>query len=248
MDQTTISSDSDSDASMFASSTTTNRHPQSQSHHHYHHYHHHTHHPTIPTTSSPSTNTTTTIPDKRKSTTHRTHETIHISNTILSSKELLLLHSLAANESVPRTRRRFLAQVVEPDDPSRALKLLYDRTSTPGARGEGGGGGGTAAVVGGLKVAAGDIVDVVDMDDENGWERLRVRKSKSAGGGLSSPMARKTSSSSSPGGSKKGLQSRRVVSGSMAASRSGSPLASPAVRRGGRRGDGEEEDVDMDIY
>jgi hypothetical protein len=245
MNQITISSDSDSDASMFASSTTTNRPPNPpQSHSHHHHHHHTTHHPTIPTTTTPN-NTSSTTPsasdNKRKSTTHRTHETIHISNTILSSKELLLLHSLAANESVPRTRRRFMAQVVEPDDPLKASNLVWDRAiPTTVSIGGGGGGGGGATAVGGLQIAPGNVVDVVETDDGNGWERLRVRKST---GGSSSPMARKTSS---PGGSKRGLQ-QRVVSGSSSASRSGSPLASPFVRGRGRREDG-DGDVDMDIY
>lgn len=242
MDQITISSDSDSDASMFASSTTTHRHPP-QTHHH-----HHTHtHPTITTTTpnNPSSSTTPSVSttEKRKSTTHRTHETIHLANTILSSRELLLLHSLAANESVPRTRRRFMAQVIEAEDLVKASKIIWGHQSGSSSATAAGGGRGTA--VGGLRVAAGNVVDVVEMDDGNGWERLRTRKSSgSSTGGRSSPMARGTSS---PGrGTKKGLQ-QRVVSGSRAASRSGSPFASPVVRRRGRREDG-DGDVDMDIY
>ncbi|RAO66734.1 uncharacterized protein BHQ10_002746 [Talaromyces amestolkiae] len=243
MNQITISSDSDSDASVFATSTTTNRHPHPQSSHH--HHHHYTQHPTLPinTANNNNNNPTSDKPDKRKTTTHHTHETMHLSHTILSSKELLLLHSLAANESVPRTRRRLWAQVIEADDPVKAEKLLYDGAPSlgpsglSGAGGGGGGGGeGGTTVVGGLRVAAGNVVDVVEMGDGDGWERLRVKKSASR-----SPIVNKTSSS--PGGSsKKGLQSRRVVSGE----RSGSPLASPVVRRGGRRIE-DDGDVDMDI-
>lgn len=241
MNQITISSDSDSDASMFASSTTTNRHtnaPHLHSQSHPRHHQHHHYQPATSTANNPSSSTTTPhiSTDKRKRTTHRAHETIHISNTILSSKELLLLHSLAANESVPRTRRRFMAQVIEPDDPLQAAKLLWDHSVSSSV-------GGGATAVGGLQFAAGNIVDVVETDDRNGWERLRVRKSTgSGGGGGGSPRTRTTSS---PGGTIKGQRSR-VVSGSQGPSRSGSPLASPVVRRG-RREDG-DGDVDMDIY
>ncbi|KAE8551457.1 hypothetical protein EYB25_005347 [Talaromyces marneffei] len=239
MNQVTISSDSDSDASMFASTTaTTNRHPnppQSHSHHHHHHHHHHQHHhPTTLPTNNNTSSTTNPSSEKRKTTTHRTHETIHITNTILSSKELLVLHSLAANESVPRTRRRFMAQVLEPGDSVRASKLVWDRPKSDSVGSTAGRGDGGATTVGGLQVAPGNIIEVVETDDLNGWERLRTRKSAGGSGG-SSPMARKISS---PGGSKKGQQQHGVVSGS--------PLSSPVVRRRGRREDA-DGDVDMDI-
>lgn len=137
-----------------------------------------------------------------------------------------------------------MAQVLEPDDSVKASKLVWNRatpnTSSVGSGAATGEGGGSATVVGGLQVVPGNVIDVIEMDDLNGWERLRTRKS--AGGSGGSPMARKTSS---PGGSKKG-QSQRVVSGSRSASGSGSPLALPVVRRRGRREDG-DGDVDMDI-
>lgn len=136
---------------------------------------------------------------------------------------------------MPRTRRRFWAQVVEADDPVKAAGLLHDRGVPSGLAGSSGAGEGGVTVVGGLRVAAGNVIDVVEMDDRDGWERLRVQKSASR-----SPIVRKISSSPG-GGSKKGLQSKRVVSGE----RSGSPLASPAVRRGRRMED--DGDVDMDI-
>lgn len=135
-----------------------------------------------------------------------------------------------------------MAQVIEAEDSVKASRLIWDYQSGSATAAATAGGRGAGTAVGGLKVTAGNVVDVVEMDDRDGWERLRVRKS--AGSGSSSPMARGTSSPG--GGTKKGLQ-QRIVSGSRAASRSGSPLASPVVRRRGRREDG-DGDVDMDIY
>ncbi|EED15543.1 conserved hypothetical protein [Talaromyces stipitatus ATCC 10500] len=191
MDQITISSSSDSDSSMFTSTT---RHPI-----------------TFPNPSRPSMPTSNN-PEK-KSTTHQARSTIHTSNTILSSSELLLLHSLATNESVPRTRRRFQAQILEPDDVGRAWDIFWDDPSSSSAKrnissndksGIKGGG------VGGLQVPTNrfmNVIDVVETDDKNGWEKLRVQSKKS---GTSSPRNRKTSS---PAGGRKG-GGQRVVSGS----------------------------------
>lgn len=137
-----------------------------------------------------------------------------------------------------------MAQVIEAEDLGKASKIIWDHQSGSSSATAAGGGRGAATAVGGLRVTTGNVVDVVEMDDRDGWERLRTRKSSgSSTGGGSSPMARGTSSPG--GGTKKGLQ-QRIVSGSRAASRSGSPLASPVVRRG-RREDG-DGDVDMDIY
>ena len=144
-----------------------------------------------------------------------------------------------------------MAQLLEPDDPLAAARLVCDRPVIQLNSAEESGSTGSSKAVGGLQlpkdysITTNNIIDVIETGDSNGWERLRIKKVASGG----SPMARKTSSPGVGGsGSKRGQQQQQkvVLSESRSASRSGSPLASPSIRRRRGREDG-DADVDMDI-
>lgn len=116
---------------------------------------------------------------------NHTREVKHTAHCILASRELLMLHALASNESVPRTRRRFLAQIIEPDNPKAALELALDRKSNRG--GESTVKGREQAPIGAIHGGAegGNVLDVVEVGDTQ-WELgFRRRNSNNASAALS---------------------------------------------------------------
>lgn len=90
----------------------------------------------------------------------------HAALCVLMDRELLMVQALAAHETIPQTRRRFLAQLMAPDDPAVATALRADRfTLLPPAS--------THASTIGPRT----IVDVHETDDA-GWYRPDQSSSK----------------------------------------------------------------------
>lgn len=136
---------------------------------------------------------------------NHTREIRHTAHCVLASRELLMLHALASNESMPRTRRRFLAQIIEPDNPKAALDIAFDRKSSSdlGAREQGRERAPIGAIQGGA--GSGNVVDVIEEGDSQGWELgLRRRNSNNANAFSSSPARQSPSTSSLKRGKGKG--------------------------------------------
>ncbi|PYI16502.1 hypothetical protein BO86DRAFT_153601 [Aspergillus japonicus CBS 114.51] len=57
----------------------------------------------------------------------RIREERHAALCVLLDRELLTVQALAAQESIPQTRRRFLAKLLSPEDPDTAASLQGDR-------------------------------------------------------------------------------------------------------------------------
>jgi hypothetical protein len=171
-----------------------------------------------------------------------TRETRHTAHVILSSKELLLLHALASNESVPRTRRHFVAQVLEPDNPAAAVEaaLGYRPSGITG-----GGGGVVGAIKGGsttTRMGSVEVVDVVEADDSKGWE-VGWRGGSAAAASTPRSGKKKKSYFSSSSNNNAGSASARKRSQQRVGSGSGIRVASGAtVDRRDRDGD----DVEME--
>ncbi|KAL2014440.1 hypothetical protein VTN00DRAFT_1965 [Thermoascus crustaceus] len=94
----------------------------------------------------------------------------HAALCVLMDRELLMVQALSAHETIPQTRRRFLAQLMAPDDPDVATALRADRfTLLPPAS--------THA----SSVGPRTIVDVHEADDA-GWHRPDQPSSKTRKG------------------------------------------------------------------
>ncbi|KAH8705976.1 hypothetical protein BGW36DRAFT_368507 [Talaromyces proteolyticus] len=159
----------------------------------------------------------------------RTHarEVKNTAHCVLASKELLMLHVLASNESMPRTRRRFLAQIIEPDDPKAALNVAFDRK--PSAR--------TVMplkrrleaqeYIGAIQGGAipNNVIDVVEADDSHGWE-MGIRKRSNV---ASSHSSRQSPSSSlrKKGKSRARTPEQEQLAGRASETSGGRPSQSP---------------------
>jgi len=86
------------------------------------------------------------ISEKRMN--NRVREARHAAQCILMDRELLMIHALSAHETVPQTQRRFLAQLLAPDNPSLARALCADRFT---------------------QTANSSPTAVVDVFDDSGW-------------------------------------------------------------------------------
>jgi hypothetical protein len=148
-----------------------------------------------------------------------------------------MLHALASNESVPRTRRRFLAQIIEPDNPKVALDLAFDRKANRGvgARDQGREQAPIGAIQGGAR--GGNVIDVIEEGDVQGWELGFRRRNSNKANTSSSPARQSPSASSWKRGKGKGrtpdperLAGGRSVSGSEAGL-AASPSPSSRERR-----------------
>ncbi|KAL2001309.1 hypothetical protein VTN02DRAFT_1929 [Thermoascus thermophilus] len=89
----------------------------------------------------------------------------HAALCALMDRELLMVHALSAHETIPQTRRRFLAQLMAPDDPPVSTALCADRPTLLA-----------------LNVGPRTIEDVHETDDD-GWHKpdqssLKTRKGK----------------------------------------------------------------------
>ncbi|CRG89001.1 hypothetical protein PISL3812_06036 [Talaromyces islandicus] len=166
---------------------------------------------------------------------NHTREIRHTAHCILASRELLMLHALASNESIPRTRRRFIAQIIEPDNPKAALDLALDKkpNSGVGAANQGGERAPIGAIQGGAR--EGNVIDVIEEGDSQGWELgFRRRSSNNPKASSSSPARQSPSTSSWKRGKGKGrtpdperLAGGRSVSGGEAGL---APSPSPSSR------------------
>ncbi|KAJ5123923.1 uncharacterized protein N7515_007748 [Penicillium bovifimosum] len=125
---------------------------------------------------------------------------------VLKSSELLMTYALANKETIPQTRRRFMAKYLEPDYPEKAEELYSPRIyiAPDGKGGEG------SLISGRVKEYIGDV-------EEHGWRKP---------GHLRAAEARRV----------RGLPVEKSgsVSGSASGSRSGSRVASPGRRSSGR--------------
>ncbi|KAJ5780193.1 hypothetical protein N7457_005353 [Penicillium paradoxum] len=136
---------------------------------------------------------------------------------VLKSRELLMTYALANNETIPQTRRRFMAKYLEPDDPEKAEEIYDPRIYiAPDGKGSEG-----SLIRGRVRQYIGDIND-------HGWHQpAHLREKKWI------PGSRSASRSGS------GTISPRISGGGIAfGSRSGSGSGSGSPLRGG--GDDDE--------
>ncbi|KAJ5565634.1 hypothetical protein N7535_007272 [Penicillium sp. DV-2018c] len=148
---------------------------------------------------------------------------------VLKSNELLMTYALANKESIPQTRRRFMAKYLEPDNPDQAEDLYSPRIYiAPDGKGSEG------------SLISGRVKEYVGEVGEHGWrkpghlraaEARRMRGlpveaagsvSRSGSGSGSRPGSRAGSRVASPG---RGSYGRGVALGRRGRSVSGSPFA-----------------------
>ncbi|KAJ9311909.1 hypothetical protein DTO271D3_7756 [Paecilomyces variotii] len=120
-------------------------------------YGHRPHDPNSTTTSDRARDTgrgylTASAYEKKARSIHR--EGRHSALSVLSDRELLMIQALAAHETIPQTRRRFLAQLMAPDDPRAATAIRMDRFTAAGTS----------------HPVPGTVIDVYE-DDDAGWRR-----------------------------------------------------------------------------
>ncbi|GES57044.1 hypothetical protein ATEIFO6365_0001033100 [Aspergillus terreus] len=65
--------------------------------------------------------------EQEKKVRSRLREERHAALCVLMDRELLTIQALAAQETLPQTRRRFLAKLMAPDDPEMAASIRADR-------------------------------------------------------------------------------------------------------------------------
>ncbi|KAJ5339397.1 hypothetical protein N7452_006125 [Penicillium brevicompactum] len=155
-----------------------------------------------------------------KDTRMRSHlrEEKHAALCVLQDKEMLITYALAANETIPQTRRRFMAKYLAPNDPERAEELYAPRFWIP-AEGE----GGEASLV------QGRYREVIGGSGDHGWCKpgYLKRMEGELKGGSRSVSAGSVSGANSP---------RRA---------SGVRLASGSGRSSGRSSLARDEDDDL---
>ncbi|KAI9368414.1 hypothetical protein BJX61DRAFT_537289 [Aspergillus egyptiacus] len=106
----------------------------------------------------------------------RLREERHASLCVLLDRELLTIQALAAQETLPQTRRRFLAKMLAPSDPQLAASIRADRfTVRPVVSAS----GYAAEPV----LVAREVVDVCETDDAGWWG-----DSAGPGSGVSTPV------------------------------------------------------------
>ncbi|RAL17704.1 uncharacterized protein BO97DRAFT_12796 [Aspergillus homomorphus CBS 101889] len=173
----------------------------------------------------------------------RLREERHAALCVLMDRELLTIQALAAQETIPQTRRRFLAKLLSPEDPENAATLRGERfiiqhpmlggsrsgSASPAGRRMGVGvlDGIGIGVVGGPGSTTGLIVqrqveDVCEADDA-GWRRPPAER----GGGTNRGSPAGSLSSSS--GRVKGSSSVAATAGSTP-ERKGRPIKGRSQR------------------
>ncbi|KAJ5822531.1 hypothetical protein N7447_004871 [Penicillium robsamsonii] len=114
----------------------------------------------------------------------------HAALAVLMDNELLVTYALASRETIPQTRRRFLARYLAPNDPEKAEEL-YDPRFYIAPDGKGGEG---SLIRGRYREVIGDVND-------HNWHKpahLRVLDAKKAKGGSRSVSAGSFSGANSP--------------------------------------------------
>ncbi|KAK4866025.1 hypothetical protein LT330_008765 [Penicillium expansum] len=151
----------------------------------------------------------------------------HAALAILMDSELLVTYALASRETIPQTRRRFLAKYLAPNDPEKAEEL-YDPRFYIAPDGKGGEG---SLIRGRYREVIGDIND-------HNWHKpahLRAMDAKKAKGGGSRAVGASGSSS--------GANSPRGISEGGGASLVGRSSGRGPGRSQVRRVEDEDEDL-----
>ncbi|KAJ5392867.1 hypothetical protein N7465_011841 [Penicillium sp. CMV-2018d] len=150
----------------------------------------------------------------------------HAALAVLMDNELLVTYALASRESIPQTRRRFLAKYLAPNDPEKAEEL-YDPRFYIAPDGEGGEG----------SLIRGRYREVIGNINDHNWHKpahLRAMDAKKARGGSRSLEA---------SGSSSGANSPRVSGGFGEGAGGGASLVGRGLGR--RQGQMEDEDEDL---
>ncbi|PLB47888.1 hypothetical protein P170DRAFT_465413 [Aspergillus steynii IBT 23096] len=146
--------------------------------------------------------------EQEKKVRSRLREERHAALSVLTDRELLTTQALAAQETLPQTRRRFLSKLMAPEDPAVATSLRADRfiiqhptaaghhsSSGVGRAGEGGPSSLTSPRPGSSTtvpmIVQRGIVDVHDEDDA-GWRRPTMEGGREGGAGTGTGSVRKT--------------------------------------------------------
>ncbi|KAJ5260213.1 hypothetical protein N7505_009594 [Penicillium chrysogenum] len=158
----------------------------------------------------------------------------HAALAVLMDNELLVTYALASQETIPQTRRRFLAKYLAPNDPAKAEEL-YDPRFYIAPDGKGGEG---SLIRGRYREVIGDIND-------HNWHKpahLRAMDAKKArgGGSRSGSGSRSCSGANSPGAfGGVGLGAGEGRGGG------GASLVGRGLGQGRGRGVDEDEDEDL---
>ncbi|CRL21593.1 unnamed protein product [Penicillium camemberti] len=152
----------------------------------------------------------------------------HAALAVLMDSELLVTYALASRETIPQTRRRFLAKYLAPSDPEKAEEL-YDPQFYIAPDGKGGEG----------SLIRARYREVIGNINDHNWHNpahLRAMDAKKARGGGSRSLGASGSSS--------GANSPRRVSGGVGVGIGG---GASLVGRGLGRRQGQVEDEDEDL-
>ncbi|OGE53827.1 hypothetical protein PENARI_c007G02484 [Penicillium arizonense] len=143
----------------------------------------------------------------------------HAALSVLLDRELLVTYALAARETIPQTRRRFLAKMLCPNDPVKAEELYAPRIYLP-----------AETPAGEASLVRGRFYDIIDNDD-SGWHNPMAKRA--------SKGSRSASASASRSASGSGNNTPRRVSSVVGLAAGGN--AGMRSSLGGRGG--EEEDL-----
>ncbi|PWY71625.1 hypothetical protein BO70DRAFT_262672, partial [Aspergillus heteromorphus CBS 117.55] len=113
----------------------------------------------------------------------RLREERHAALCVLLDRELLTIQALAAQETLPQSRRRFLSKLLAPEDPDSAAAIRADRftvqhpapSSGSASASTSTGGGGLGSTV--PMIVPRRVVDVCETDDA-GWRRATTSASR----------------------------------------------------------------------
>ncbi|KAL4948929.1 hypothetical protein BDW69DRAFT_203202 [Aspergillus filifer] len=155
----------------------------------------------------------------------RLREERHAALCVLMDRELLTIQALAAQETLPQTRRRFLANLLSPSDPTTATTIRSDQFTIQQPSTSRSGYTEPVAV-------SRSVVDVCESDD-NGWYKpVPVPVLPSGGGGEDTlgEMGRIGSPSASASGAASATSSP-ISSGKLKGRTAGTPERNRAGRR-----------------
>ncbi|RAK97184.1 uncharacterized protein BO80DRAFT_504867 [Aspergillus ibericus CBS 121593] len=98
----------------------------------------------------------------------RLREERHAALCVLLDRELLTIQALAAQETLPQSRRRFLARLLAPEDPESAASIRADRFTVQHPAGASGSGSLLSSAT--AMIVPRRVVDVYETDDA-GWRK-----------------------------------------------------------------------------
>ncbi|KAL4876055.1 hypothetical protein BJY04DRAFT_148363 [Aspergillus karnatakaensis] len=120
-------------------------------------------------------------PEQEKKIRSRLREERHAALCVLMDRELLTIQALAAQETLPQTRRRFLSTLLSPSDPATAALVRADQFTVPVALPSSISSPSTSTLPEPMVVSR-RVVDVCETDDA-GW----FRPKEGMGSGARSP-------------------------------------------------------------